>query len=158
MNHPAAVRRDPFASLLYAPFAAPFRVARPARAWDPAVEIVREDSDALIRLEVPGLDPATDVKVEVSNGRLVVSGEKREQHTTDRHGVNLREVRYGSFRRAFALPSGVGEDAVTASYDAGVLTVRITGAYAGYTRIPVTAGAAAEASAEGGSDSPEQVA
>jgi len=167
MNYPATLRRDPLGSLFYAPFGAPFRVARPARVWDPAVEIVRDDKDALIRLEVPGLDPTTDINVEVSHGRLVVSGEKREQHSTDRHGVSLREVRYGSFRRAFALPSGVTENAVSASYEAGVLTVHVAGAYADaeVTRIPVTGGAKPElaesdngGSDNGGSESPEQAA
>jgi HSP20 family molecular chaperone IbpA len=43
----------------------------------------------------------------------------------------VSEVRYGSFRRAFTLPVHVTGDAITASYDAGVLTVRVTGAYAG---------------------------
>jgi HSP20 family molecular chaperone IbpA len=142
MSHPA-LRRDPFpfGSVFYTPFAAPFRAPRPARAWQPAVEIVRDEKDALIRVEVPGLNPESDIKVEVSDGRLIVSGEKREQHSADKDGITLREVRYGSFRRAFALPNGVTESAVSASYDAGVLTVRVADAYAeaGVTRIPVQA-------------------
>jgi HSP20 family molecular chaperone IbpA len=50
-------------------------------------------------------------------------------------------VRYGAFHRSFALPTHVSADAVSASYDAGVLTVRVTGAYAGRDaqRIAVTA-------------------
>jgi len=54
----------------------------------------------------------------------------------------VREVRYGSFRRAFALPAQVTGDDVAATYDAGVLTIRITGAHAGIAgrRIAVTTG------------------
>jgi HSP20 family protein len=43
----------------------------------------------------------------------------------------LRAVRYGSFRRSFQLPAHITGEAVSASYDAGVLTVRVTDAHAG---------------------------
>ncbi len=43
----------------------------------------------------------------------------------------MREVRYGSFRRSFKLPAHVTGDAISASYDAGVLTVRVAGAHKG---------------------------
>ena len=46
-------------------------------------------------------------------------------------GRTLREVRYGSFRRSFQLPAHITSEAVSASYDAGVLTVRVAGAHAG---------------------------
>jgi HSP20 family molecular chaperone IbpA len=53
-------------------------------------------------------------------------------------------VRYGAFRRSFRLPQHVTGDDVSAGYDAGILTVRVAGVYAGSTaqRIPVTAGPA----------------
>jgi HSP20 family protein len=60
--------------------------------------------------------------------------------------VLVREVRYGSFRREFALPEGVTADAVEASYDAGILEVRVHGVAREVEtakRIPVTAAAAA---------------
>jgi HSP20 family molecular chaperone IbpA len=150
MNHPATLRRAPFPSLgsvLYAPFASPLSANRPSRAWNPAVEIVRDGSDALIRLEAPGLDPSADINIEVSQGRLVVSGEKREQYSDQRNGAGVREVRYGSFRRSFGLPNGVESDSVSALYDAGVLSIRIAGAYSSpeITRIPVTGAATAQA-------------
>ena len=49
---------------------------------------------------------------------------------SEKEGRTLREIRYGSFRRSFQLPGHVTGDAITASYDAGVLTVRVAGAYA----------------------------
>ena len=53
--------------------------------------------------------------------------------------VVLGEIRYGAFRRSFSLPGHVTGDDVTANYDAGVLSIRVAGAYAGTTprRIPV---------------------
>ena len=79
--------------------------------------------------------------VEVDRGHLVVRGERRDERSEDKDGRTLREVRYGSFHRSFALPTHVSADAVSASYDAGVLTVRVAGAYTGREaqRIAITA-------------------
>ena len=99
--------------------------------FTPSAEVVKDGDDAVVRVELPGVDVAKDVNVEVDNGRLTIHGERRDEHSEDNDGRVLREVRYGSFRRSFALPSHVTADAVSASYDAGVLTVRVAGAYAG---------------------------
>jgi len=77
------------------------------------------------------VDVDKDVNVEIEHGRLVIHGERRDEHAEDKDGRTLREVRYGSFRRSFQLPAHITGDAVSASYDAGVLTVRVAGAYAG---------------------------
>lgn len=100
-------------------------------AFTPAAEIVRDGDDAVVRLELAGVDADKDVTVEVDKGRLVIHGERRDEHAENKDGRSLREVRYGSFRRSFTLPGHVTGDAITASYDKGVLTVRVAGAYAG---------------------------
>ncbi len=97
--------------------------------FNPAAEILRDGDDAVVRLEVPGVDVDKDVTVEVVDGRLVIHGERRDEHADEDNGRTLREVRYGSFRRAFKLPAHVTGDEVSASYDAGVLTVRVSGAH-----------------------------
>lgn len=99
----------------------------------PAAEITKDGDDAVVRLELPGIDVDKDVTVELDGGRLVVRGERRDEHAETDAGTNrtLREVRYGAFRRSFAVPAHVTGDAVSASYDAGVLTVRVAGVYAG---------------------------
>jgi HSP20 family molecular chaperone IbpA len=106
--------------------------------FNPAAEIVKDGDDAVVRVELPGVDVDKDVSVEVapSHGvsRLVIHGEHRDEHVEDAaEGAHrtLREIRYGSFRRSFQLPAHVTSEAIAASYDAGVLTVRVTGAYAG---------------------------
>ncbi|MEE6178752.1 Hsp20/alpha crystallin family protein [Mycobacterium sp. 050134] len=106
----------------------------PATAgFTPAAEIVKDGDDAVVRLELPGVDVDKDVNVEVDrkNGAsyLVVHGEHRDERADEQEGRTLREIRYGSFRRSFKLPAHVTGEAVTASYDAGVLTVRVAGAY-----------------------------
>ena len=134
-------RRDPFAefdSLVRHAFAAT-PASRPS-GFTPSAEIVRDGDDAVVRVEIPGLDPENDVTVEVDRGRLVIRGERRDEHTAEKNGRTLRELRYGSFGRSFALPAHVTADAISATYDAGVLSVRVAGAHAGNAahRIAVT--------------------
>jgi HSP20 family protein len=114
-------------------------------AFNPAAEVIKDGDDAVVRLELPGVDVDKDVNVEVDskNGvsQLVIHGEHRDEHAqeekaedegqqpTRRPTRRIREIRYGSFRRSFRLPAHVTGEAISASYDAGVLTVRVTGAY-----------------------------
>jgi HSP20 family protein len=90
----------------------------------PAVEITRAGEDVLVVLELPGVDIAQDVTIEVDRGKLIISGERRDARAEDAN-VLVRELRYGSFRREFALPGGVSAEQVEAAYDAGLLTVRV---------------------------------
>lgn len=151
-------RRDPFAEfdalIRHAfPATATSRTAFPRPAYSPAADIVREGDDAVIALDAPGLDFERDITVELDGTSLVVSGERRDERAeasgdedTDRGVSRLRrEVRYGAFRRSFTLPEHVTADALTATYDAGVLTVRVAGAYTGTEprKIAVTGGRSA---------------
>lgn len=105
-----------------------------AGEFSPAAEIVKEGDDAVVRLELPGVDVEKDVNVEVDRGRLVIRGERRDERASEdsaKDGRTLREVRYGSFRRSFQLPAHITGEAIAASYDAGVLTVRVAGVYTG---------------------------
>lgn len=89
----------------------------------PPVEVIRRDGDVVLRLELPGMDVERDVEVEVDKGRLVVKGERRDDRAEEGAAYLLRELRYGAFRREFALPEGVTADNVEASYDSGMLEV-----------------------------------
>lgn len=133
---------DPFAEV-----DAWFRALSPAEvanggSFTPAAEVLRDGEDAIVHLELPGLDADKDVTVELERGALVIKGERRDERSEDSELRKIREVRYGAFRRSFRLPSHVTDGDLSASYEAGVLTVRVAGAYAGATptRIPVTAG------------------
>lgn len=131
-------RRDPFAdldSLVRNAF------GQGGLAFVPAAEVSRDGEDAVVRLELPGLDVTNDVTVEVERGQLVVRGERRDERKDEDGSRSLREVRYGAFRRSFGLPAHVTADAVSATYEAGVLNVRVAGAHAGTEakRIAITA-------------------
>jgi HSP20 family molecular chaperone IbpA len=97
--------------------------------YSPAAEAHREGDDAVIRIDLPGVS-TDDVTVEVKGRHLVVSGERRDRREEEAEGRRFSEFRYGSFSRSFRLAPRVTAEDVTASYDAGVLTVRVAGAYA----------------------------
>src|ERR1700754_959825 len=112
-------RRDPFAEFdalvrgAFGPFAT--RPVTRAGGFTPAAEVTRDGDDAIVSIELPGLDVENDVTVEVDEGRLVVRGERRDERAEQTGRSSLREVRYGSFQRSFGLPAHVPADAVSAS-------------------------------------------
>jgi HSP20 family protein len=125
-------------------FLSPFATTVARTGFTPAAEVDRDGEDAVVSVELPGLDPDKDVTVEVDGGVLVIRGERRDEREAERNGRRLHEVRYGSFRRTFTLPAHVTGEDLAATYDKGVLTVRVAGAYRGSStrRIPVAAGSA----------------
>jgi len=80
-----------------------------------------DETGYVIRLEIPGIDPAQDLAVSVETGNLTVRCERR--HTGPE--IAQSEFRYGSFVRTIALPLGANLDDVSASCRDGVLTVRV---------------------------------
>jgi HSP20 family protein len=124
--------RDPFFAefdnLVRAAFGPGISTAR-ATGFSPAAEAHRDGDDAVIRIDLPGVD-TQDVSVEVKGRHLVVSGERRDGREEQTEGRRFSEFRYGRFTRSFRLAPSVTAEDVSASYDAGVLTVRVAGAYA----------------------------
>jgi HSP20 family protein len=100
---------------------------RTTAGYVPAVEMRADGTDVVLTLELPGVDVERDVDIEVAEGRLTISGQRRDRNEErDESGkVLVRELRYGSFRRDFALPEGVTADQVDAGYDRGLLEVRV---------------------------------
>jgi HSP20 family protein len=91
-------RRDPFAEF-DALVRHAFDPAFPAkRGFVPAADLTRDGDDAVVSLELPGVDVNSDVTVEVDGGQLVVRGERREERSEQRSGASVREMRYGSCR------------------------------------------------------------
>ena len=90
----------------------------------PPVDLVEKDKAYEITAELPGLDDK-NVEIKLSNGVLTISGEKKEEKEEKEEGYYFSERRYGSFKRAFRLPEGVDADKIEASFDKGVLTIRL---------------------------------
>jgi HSP20 family protein len=80
-----------------------------------------EDSQYVLRAELPGIDPDKDVEITVKEGVLTVKAERRE----DKKDSQRSEFHYGLFTRSMALPAGADENDVVATYKDGILEVRV---------------------------------
>ena len=89
------------------------------------VEEYREGDQLVVKAEVPGIDPENDVDITIDRDQLqiVVRREEKSEHKS-KAGYRS-EFRYGTFSRTVTLPAGVQQDDVRASYNDGVLEVRI---------------------------------
>jgi HSP20 family protein len=88
----------------------------------PSADVEETDDAFIVEVELPGMKKS-DMDVSLSGRRLTITGERKEKERT---GVLRRRVRsIGKFRYEVLLPGDVDEDSVTASLEAGVLTVRV---------------------------------
>ena len=98
--------------------------ATPARRWVPAIDVVEEDERYALRADLPGLTE-DDVRIEVEDGVLTISGERRSSSEERKEGYYRLERSSGSFSRSVRLPQGVAAEAIEASFANGVLEVSI---------------------------------
>ena len=94
------------------------------RRWIPAMDLVETEDDFVLRADLPGLTDE-DVKVEVEDNILTISGERKAEHEERKEGYYRVERASGSFSRSLTLPEGVDAGAVKANFDNGVLEVRV---------------------------------
>lgn len=93
------------------------------RLWSPAMDVFETQDAYLVLAEVPGMNPG-DIEVVVDRGHLRLSG-TRQLASTEQYRVHQAEIEYGTFQRAFRFPGQVSVDRVTASYDNGLLTIKL---------------------------------
>src|SRR5512144_806299 len=94
------------------------------RRWMPAMDLLETADHFVLRADLPGMTQ-DDVKIELEENTLTVSGERKAEHAERQEGFYRVERAFGSFSRSLSLPKGVDGEAVTASFDNGVLEVRI---------------------------------
>lgn len=95
-----------------------------ARRWMPAMDLVETDDSLVLRADLPGVE-RDEIAIEAKDGVLTVSGERHAQHEDEREGYHRVERSFGRFQRSLELPRGIAADEVEASFDKGVLEVRI---------------------------------
>ena len=95
-----------------------------SRRWHPAMDLVETEHHFVLRADLPGV-AEEDVKVEVEDNVLTLSGERRHEQEVAKGGYYRLERASGAFARTLTLPEGVDADADEASFDKGVLEVRI---------------------------------
>jgi HSP20 family protein len=95
-----------------------------AASFAPAVDIYEDGEKVVLKLEVPGIEEK-DLDVRVENRTLTVKGERKFEAEEKEQNFHRIERRYGSFFRAFTLPSTVDTENVQAAYNAGVLKLEL---------------------------------
>ena len=88
------------------------------------MDLVEEGDHYVLRADLPGLSEK-DVKVELENSVLTISGERKSEHEDRKEGYYRIERASGAFSRSLTLPEGIDTDSVQARFDNGVLEVRV---------------------------------
>ncbi len=90
----------------------------------PSVNIVENTNNYLIEMAAPGMEKK-DFKIEVDNGVLTISSEKKKEEEEKGKNYTRREFSYNAFCRSFDLPENSIPDKITAEYDKGMLTLTL---------------------------------
>ena len=131
LAHPRTFR-DPFALLRHMTtdfdrmWNAPLRAfaSQEPFEWSPTIDVFERDKRLVTRVDLPGLKKE-DVKVEVADGNLTISGERKREFEDRKENMYRCEREYGSFFRTVPLPEGAKVDDVKATFTDGVLEVSI---------------------------------
>jgi HSP20 family protein len=97
---------------------------RQGRRWVPPVDLVEAEDHFVLKADLPGLTQ-DDVSIEVQDGTLSISGERKAEHEERERGWYRIERAFGSFSRSLTLPDGVDPNGIKAEFRDGVLEVRI---------------------------------
>lgn len=93
-------------------------------AWTPEVEVYQQNNELVVRADLPGTK-REDVSVDLTDHDITISGERRQEHETERGGVYRSERSYGSFHRTIPLPEGSITEQAKATFKDGVLEIRM---------------------------------
>lgn len=96
----------------------------PAGIVTPAIDVSENDKEITLTAELPGLSEE-DVELVVQDGRMTLKGEKRHEEDREEEDYHVSERSYGSFQRSMPIPDRVDVDKVKASFDKGVLKVKM---------------------------------
>lgn len=99
-------------------------MATPGSGWSPKIDVFERDSRLVTRVDLPGMKKE-DVSVEVTDGHLALSGERKRETEEKKDNFYRSECEYGSFYRAVPLPEGVKLEDVKATFSDGVLEVSV---------------------------------
>lgn len=114
-------------------FRHPFSMMSPTLAFrdfpklgeiSPSVDIFEDGNDLVLKAELPGIKKE-DLNVTISENRITIAGEKKQEEKVEKKDFHWTERTYGSFTRNFRLPENVNGDAAKASFKEGMLEIRV---------------------------------
>jgi len=106
-----------------------WQATMPDLGFSPAMDVEDRDDHFLLSMDLPGVKKE-DVRIELNDRVLTISGEKKGEHVEDKKNRHVVERSYGRFERSLTLPSNVRSDDVEADFQNGVLKVAIPKAQA----------------------------
>lgn len=92
--------------------------------WSPLADIYEDSSLFRLMMDIPGIKKE-DVKVSSKDRQLIISGERKQEHTDDNYKFHRVERNYGKFYRSFDLPEKIDDENIQAEVDRGQLIVTI---------------------------------
>jgi HSP20 family protein len=106
------------------PLSEPMRAIGPLTTWRPTTDVYEQDDHIVVKAELPGVKKA-DISVELDQGNLVIRGERHTEQQERQDRPYRTERSAGSFYRRLPVPDGVSADQIQATYNDGILEVRI---------------------------------
>ena len=95
-----------------------------AAAWTPAVDVIENDNEYIVRVELPGVNK-NDLKITLESNVLTIAGEKKAEEEVKREDYHRIERTYGSLQRSFTLPTMVNADKIDTLFQDGILRVTL---------------------------------
>jgi HSP20 family protein len=92
--------------------------------WGLALDVIEDENNYQVKASLPGLKPE-DIDITYNKGVLTIKGEVKDESQTSKGQYHLRERRFGAFSRSISLPASIKADEIDASYQDGVLTLRL---------------------------------
>ena len=93
-------------------------------SFAPPVDVYEDEHNVTLKIEVPGIDEK-DIDVRIENNTLTVHGERKFEKEEKEENFRRVERQYGSFTRTFTLPNTIDQESVQATYEKGVLNVKL---------------------------------
>lgn len=90
----------------------------------PFIDIVETDKEVVATVEMPGLNKE-DIKINLTEDRLEISAETKQDEEKKEKGYIYKERRSGSYYRSISLPSSIDPDNAKATYNNGVLEIKM---------------------------------
>ena len=93
-------------------------------AWTPGIDVFEKDNTLVTKIDLPGMKKE-DIKVEIADGFLAISGERKTEAEEKKDDYYRCEREYGSFYRSVPLPDGAKVEDIKAMFADGVLEVTV---------------------------------
>jgi len=90
--------------------------------FTPSVDISEDENNYELELSIPGVKKE-DFKIDLLDGKLTISGERKQKEEKDGKNYHTLQTQYGAFSKSFFLPDDVSQDKIEAKYEDGILHV-----------------------------------